>query len=83
MEEEAIGAKEELQDTEDYLGYLKKGNEEGMVDELPLVREGMDEDEVMRLALTASQQKPTAPPTKGQRGTDRTGCPHQLSAFAP
>jgi hypothetical protein len=55
-----ISGEEERDDTEDYLGYLayhvEKGKAEGKVDELPLMPEGLDEEEVMRLALKASQE---------------------------
>jgi hypothetical protein len=53
-------------DTEDYLGYLvylsEKAKEEGKVDELPLVPEGVDEDEAKRLAMKASQEHHLPPP---------------------
>jgi hypothetical protein len=53
-------------DTEDYLGYLvylsEKAKEEGKVDELPLVPEGVDEDEAKRLAVKGSQEHHLPPP---------------------
>jgi hypothetical protein len=63
-EEEEEEEEDERDDTKDYLSYLmEKAKEEGKVDELPLMPEGVDEEEAMRLAMKASldQPPPTAP----------------------
>jgi hypothetical protein len=59
-EEEEISGEEEMDDTKDYLA--EKANEECRVDEVPLIPEGVDEEEALRLAMKASQEQPPPPP---------------------
>jgi hypothetical protein len=59
-----IPGEEERDDKDDFVSYLvyiaEKAKEEGMV-QLPLMREGVDEEKAMRLAMKASPEQPPLP----------------------